>query len=236
MSFTVAAFYRFVPIADPEALRRDIAVAFTAEELRGTLLVAPEGINGTLAGATPVIDRLLEFLQERTGLPRSEVKFAEAEEALFDRLKIKCKREIITFHQPDADPLQRVGTYVEPAAWNALIADPEVLLLDARNRYEIDFGTFAGATDPGIEHFTELAEYVRQNFDSARHRKVAMFCTGGVRCEKASAWMLNEGFPEVYHLKGGILKYLQDVPRAHSKWRGECFVFDRRVSVAHANG
>jgi UPF0176 protein len=150
MTFTVAAFYRFTPVAHPEALRGEIASLFTAAELRGTLLIAPEGINGTLAAAADVIDRMLGFLRDRTGLPRSEVKFAEADEALFDRLKIKCKPEIITFRQSDADPLHRVGTYVEPADWNALIADPEVLLLDTRNRYEIDFGTFAGATDPGI--------------------------------------------------------------------------------------
>ncbi|NYF81079.1 rhodanese-related sulfurtransferase [Granulicella arctica] len=233
MTYTIAAFYRFVSLPAPAALREELLALFGEEdEFCGTMLIAGEGVNGTMAGSAQTIDRLLDVLWQKTGLDRSEVKFSTSEERPFGRLKFQVKREIIAFRKAKVDPTQ-AGTYVEPQDWNTLIADPEVLVLDTRNRYEVEIGTFADATDPGIETFSEFATYVRENLDPAKHRKVAMFCTGGIRCEKASAFMLQEGFGEVYHLKGGILKYLEDVPQEASKWDGTCFVFDRRTSVGH---
>jgi UPF0176 protein len=245
MTFTIAAFYRFVSLPDPEArrptpeaLRDRLLAAFPEDEaegdLCGTLLLATEGINGTLAGSAQTIDRLLNLLAEQVGLDRSEVKFATAEDRPFGRLKFLVKPAILAFRNVAIDPT-RPGIYVEPEHWNDLIANPEVLLLDTRNRYETTLGTFAGATDPGLDTFSDLVTYVRQHLDPTRHRKVAMFCTGGIRCEKASAFLLQEGFPEIYHLKGGILRYLEEVPAEHSTWQGDCFVFDRRVSVSHAD-
>ncbi|MEO6802138.1 MAG: rhodanese-like domain-containing protein, partial [Granulicella sp.] len=197
MPDTIAAFYRFVALPDPAALREELAASFSEEELCGTMLIAAEGVNGTVAGSAAVIDRLLDLLGERIGLERSEVKFASAEEAPFGRLKLKVKPEILTFRGVEVDPTQ-AGTYVQPEDWNALIADPEVLVLDTRNHYEVEEGTFANAVDPGMETFSDFAAYVREHLDPAKHRKVAMFCTGGIRCEKASAFMLQEGFAEVF--------------------------------------
>jgi UPF0176 protein len=229
--YTVAAYYRFVALADPAALREELRATFVGTDLLGTTLIAPEGVNGTMAGPAETIDRLLEFLAERTGLERGEVKFSAAEVAPFRRLKFKLKREIITFRSP-VDPTN-AGRYVEPKDWNGLIADPEVLVLDTRNTYESEIGTFEGAVTPALATFSDFAGYVRENLDPARHKRVAMFCTGGIRCEKASAYMLEQGFPEVYHLKGGILKYLEEVETGESAWRGECYIFDERVSVDH---
>lgn len=231
MPYTIAAFYRFTPIGDAEALRLELKQKLTLLDLCGTLLVAPEGINGTLAGTEGAIEAMLEMLRGATGLPREEVKFSEAAEKPFNRLKIRLKREIITFHQPDANPSVQVGTRVAAKDWNALIVDPDVLLLDTRNRYETRLGSFEEAVDPGIEQFSDFADFVRQNLDATRHQKVAMFCTGGIRCEKASSFMLQEGFSEVYHLKGGILKYLEEIPAPDSRWRGDCYVFDHRMAV-----
>ena len=233
MSYTIAALYRFTPVGDPPTLQTALKAALTPLGLRGTLLIAPEGINGTLAGSKEAVEALLDILQERTGLPREDVKFSEAAEMPFHRLKIRLKREIITFGQPEADPATLAGEYVAPSDWNALTADPDVLVLDTRNRYETRLGSFAGAIDPGLEHFSEFAAYVRENLDPAQHRKVAMFCTGGIRCEKASAFMRREGFAEVYHLRGGILKYLEEVDVEGSRWQGECYVFDHRMAVGH---
>ncbi|MDP9196912.1 MAG: rhodanese-related sulfurtransferase [Pseudomonadota bacterium] len=233
MTWTIAALYRFVTIADPAALRLELRESFAQLGLCGTLLVAPEGINGTLAGSPGSVDRMLEILHEKTGLPRDDVKFSAAETKPFRRQKIRLKREIITFGQPQADPAVRAGQYVEAKDWNALVSQPDVLVLDTRNTYETAIGTFRSALDPQIECFTDFVRYVREKLDPQKHRKVAMYCTGGIRCEKASAFMLAEGFPEVYHLKGGILKYLEDVPQTESRWNGECYVFDRRVSVGH---
>jgi UPF0176 protein len=232
MTYTIAAFYRFVSLPDPTALRAEFRAAFSEEDLCGTMLIASEGVNGTMAGSGETIERLLDMLVEKTGLDRADVKFSFVEERPFGRLKFQLKREIIAFRKAEVDPTHP-GNYVPPQEWNALIADPEVLLLDTRNHYETELGTFAGATDPGIETFSDFVTYVRENLDPAKHRKVAMFCTGGIRCEKASAFMLQEGFGEIYHLKGGILKYLEDVPKQSSKWQGTCFVFDRRTSVGH---
>ena len=231
MPYTIAAFYRFTPIGDAEALQLELKQRLTLLDLCGTLLVAPEGINGTLAGTEGAIEAMLEMLRGTTGLPREEVKFSEAAEKPFNRLKIRLKREIITFHQPDANPSVQVGTRVAAKDWNALIVDPDVLLLDTRNRYETRLGSFEEAVDPGIEQFSDFAEFVRQNLDATRHQKVAMFCTGGIRCEKASSFMLQEGFSEVYHLKGGILKYLEEISAPDSRWRGDCYVFDHRMAV-----
>jgi len=208
---TIAAFYRFLALEAPAALRDELRATFANTDLRGTTLIAPEGINGTMAGEPETIDQLLTFLAARTGLTRSEVKFSTAEDPPFRRLKFKLKREIITFR------------------------DPEVLLLDTRNTYETAIGTFTGATTPPLDTFSDFSDYVQKNLDPAKHRKVAMFCTGGIRCEKASAYMLQQGFPEVFHLKGGILKYLEQVPEAASQWQGACYIFDERVSVDHDN-
>ncbi len=232
MPYTIAALYRFTPIASPAALRDALRLAFSPDDLCGTLLIAPEGINGTLAASPATIDRLLATLAEATGLPRSDVKFSTSDDLPFGRLKFLVKKEIIAFRKATVDTT-RPGTYVEPAHWNTLIADPGVLLLDTRNTYEIEAGTFTGAVDPHIEHFSDFATYVRENLNPATTPKVAMFCTGGIRCEKASAFMLQEGFREVYHLKGGILKYLEETPKSESKWQGDCFVFDRRRGVSH---
>jgi len=232
MTYTIAAFYSFVTLPDPARLREELCASFSEDELCGTILIAGEGVNGTVAGSAEVIDRLLAMLAERVGLERAEVKFASAEERPFGRLKLKVKRDVLPFRKAEVDAT-RAGTYVQPQEWNALLADPEVLLIDTRNHYEVEMGTFAGAVDPAIETFSDFATYVRENLDPAKHRKVAMFCTGGIRCEKASAFMLQEGFGEVFHLKGGILKYLEEVPQQESAWRGECFVFDRRTSVGH---
>ncbi len=231
MAYTIAAFYRFMPLDDLSALRLDLKQKLARLGLCGTLLIAPEGINGTLAGDECAVDAMLDSLRSQFGLPREDVKFSQAAEKPFHRLKVRLKREIITFHQPEADPSVMAGTYVAAQDWNDLMADPDVLLLDTRNRYETRLGSFANALDPGIEQFSEFAEYVRQHLDPARHPKIAMYCTGGIRCEKASSFLLREGFAEVYHLKGGILKYLEEVPAEASRWQGECYVFDQRMAV-----
>jgi len=230
--YTVAAFYRFFALANPATLREELRARFIPTDLVGTTLIAPEGINGTMAGTAATIDRYLSLLAERTGLDRSEVKFSTTQDQPFRRLKFKLKREIITFRNAAVDP-SRPGQYVDPEHWNSLLADPEVLLLDTRNTYETEIGTFAGAVKPPLATFSDFATYVRENLDPEKHRKVAMFCTGGIRCEKASAFMLQQGFPEVFHLKGGILKYLEEVPAEASQWQGACYIFDERVSVDH---
>lgn len=233
MVYTIAAFYRFTPLTETADLRIDLKQKLAGLGLCGTLLIASEGINGTLAGSESAIEAMLDLLRDRAGLPREDVKFSSATEKPFHRLKIRLKREIITFPLPDANPAAAVGKYVAAQDWNDLIVDPDVLLIDTRNRYETRLGSFAGALDPGIEHFSDFVDYARQNLDPARHRKVAMFCTGGIRCEKASSFLLQEGFAEVYHLKGGILKYLEEVPASSSRWQGECYVFDHRMAVGH---
>jgi UPF0176 protein len=233
MVYTIAAFYRFTPLPDIPALREQLRAAFAPLNLCGTLLLAPEGINGTLAGSTASIDAMLELLQGHAGLPREDVKFSKAAEKPFNRLKIRLKKEIITFNQPAADPSVLAGTYVDADGWNALLDDPDVVVLDTRNTYETMIGTFANAQVPPIDNFTAFADYVRGELSPTRHKKIAMYCTGGIRCEKASAFMRSEGYGEVYHLKGGILKYLETVAPTDSKWNGECYVFDRRVSVGH---
>jgi UPF0176 protein len=228
----VVAFYRFVGVAAPADLRLNLRERARAADLKGTILVAPEGINGTISGAPDAMGGFLGWLQSDRRFAGLDLKVAGAAAHPFQRLKIKLKREIITFGHPgSADPLSRVGTYVAPGDWNALIADPDVLVVDTRNAYEVAVGTFQGAVDPKTPSFTKFPEFVASQLDPARHRKVAMFCTGGIRCEKASAYLLSQGFPEVYHLQGGILNYLAAVPAEDSLWQGECFVFDERGGV-----
>lgn len=234
--YKVAAFYQFTPLSDAAGLAARMTEFFAARDIRGTVLVAPEGINGTLAGAAPGIDEFVAALGNGAfGLEFGalELKFSTAQDAHFDRLKIKVKREIITFGQEQADPLQRVGTYVAAQDWNRLVSDPDVLVLDTRNDFEVSMGRFEGAVNPGLTSFTEFAGFVDRALAGQERRKIAMYCTGGIRCEKASAYMLGRGFAEVYHLHGGILKYLEDIPETESLWRGDCFVFDRRLALGH---
>jgi len=233
--YTVAAFYRFFALTDPQALRDELHETFALTDLRGTTLLAPEGINGTMAGSAETMERFLNLLTERAGLDRAEVKFSSSEKPPFRRLKFKRKREIITFRTDDPVDPARPGKYVEPAGWNELIASPDVLLLDTRNTYETEIGTFDGAVMPPLEKFSDFAQWVQGHLDPARHTKVAMFCTGGIRCEKASAYMLQQGFPEVYHLRGGILRYLEETPAEQSQWKGDCYIFDERIAVRHSD-
>lgn len=235
MSWKVAALYKFISITDIPPLRArvyDFAQEY-APEICGTLLLAPEGINGTIAAPEAQMDAMIGFLDEMLGVESGELKYSAASEKPFNRFKVREKKELITLRKPEADPTKLVGEYIEPQDWNALIEDPEVVLIDTRNDYETKVGIFEGAVDPDIKVFTEFPEWVEKNLDPAKHKKVAMFCTGGIRCEKASSYMLAHGFENVYHLKGGILKYLEAIPADQSKWKGECFVFDQRVAVGH---
>lgn len=232
MTLVVATFYKFVRLPDCATLQPVLLEYCQAQALRGTILLAPEGINGTIAGTRQAIDRVLGYLRSDQRLSDLDYKESIAPSPPFDRMKVRLKSEIVTLGVPEADPTQQVGTYVEPKDWNALIRDPDVILIDTRNQYEVAIGTFQGAQNPETASFRQFPDYVQQ-LDPAQHPKVAMFCTGGIRCEKASALMLAWGFQQVYHLKGGILKYLEDVPPEQSLWQGECFVFDQRVAVQH---
>ncbi len=227
----VAAIYKFVKLTDCTALRGPLLAQCDALGITGTLLLADEGINGTIAGTRSGIDKILAYLRSDPRLADLEHKESAADHPPFYRMKVKLKKEIVTMGVPGIDPTELVGHYVKPEDWNALISDPDVLLIDTRNDYEVDVGTFKGAVDPRITTFREFPEYVKTHFDPQKQPRVAMFCTGGIRCEKASAYMLQQGFPEVYHLQGGILKYLENVPAEQSLWQGECFVFDQRVAV-----
>jgi UPF0176 protein len=230
-AFEIAAFYRFHRIIDPEAMRVRLHAVCQAAKARGILLVAPEGINGTLAVASGGMASLIDAIRKEVGIDTLEPRQSFDEEMPFLRLKVRVKKEIVTIAAPEADPTVRVGTYVTPKDWNALIADPDVVLVDTRNDYEYRIGTFKGAIDPQTKSFSEFPAYVEANLDPANHKKVAMFCTGGIRCEKASSYMLAHGFEEVFHLQGGILNYLETMPAEESLWEGGCFVFDRRVAV-----
>jgi UPF0176 protein len=237
MPIKVAAFYQFAALPDFRELREPLRAICAELKLRGSVLLAHEGINGTLAGSPEAIATLVEELRQGSlfggRLDHIELKFSAASAMPFQRLKIRLKKEIVTLGDAATDPTQQVGIYVEPADWNALITTPDTLVIDTRNAFEVAMGTFAGALDPGIESFGQFKDYAARHLDPAKHRKIAMFCTGGIRCEKASAWLLSRGFTEVYHLKGGILKYLEGVPEAESRWRGECFVFDDRIALGH---
>ena len=237
MPYKVAAFYQFAALPDFRALREPLRAICADLKLKGSVLLAREGINGTLAGSAEAIAELTRELLDGPlfggRLDRLELKFSAASAMPFRRLKVRLKKEIVTRGDAQADPTRQVGIYVDPADWNDLIATPDTLLLDTRNAFEVAMGTFEGAVDPGIESFGQFKDFAARHLDPARHRKVAMFCTGGIRCEKASAYLLSRGFAEVYHLKGGILKYLEGVPESQSRWRGECFVFDDRVALGH---
>ncbi len=235
MIVTVSAFYKFVAVADPCGLRDDLHSAMSARGIKGTILVAEEGINGTISGEPARMASFLALLRADPRFADLVTKDATAPDHPFQRLKVKLKREIVSIRAPEADPTKQVGTYVEPRDWNALIADPDVLVIDTRNFYEVAEGTFEGAVDPRLDHFTQWPEYVASTLGDSKTKKIAMFCTGGIRCEKASAYMLAHGFGEVYHLKGGILNYLAKVPASESLWRGKCYVFDDRRSVDKEN-
>jgi len=230
-NIVVAALYKFVSLPDFHELREPLLDHCLAQNIRGTLLLAEEGINGTVAGSREAIDSLLAYLKADPRLADLSHKESFDSSQPFYRMKVKLKKEIVTMGIDGIDPNEVVGTYVKPKDWNALISDPDVVLIDTRNDYEVEIGTFKGAVDPKTESFRQFPEYVRQNYNPAKHKKVAMFCTGGIRCEKASAFMKREGFEEVYHLEGGILKYLEEIDQSDSLWQGECFVFDNRVSV-----
>jgi UPF0176 protein len=227
----VAAFYHFTELADYQDLRSPLKAFCQSLGLRGTILLAREGINSTIAGSRAAIDALLAHLKADPRFKDLQHKESYCDEMPFLRMKVRLKKEIVRLGVPGIDPNQQVGIYVEPQDWNALISDPNVILVDTRNCYEVEMGTFRGAIDPHLDTFGEFPQYVEQHFHPDHHPKVAMFCTGGIRCEKASAYMLARGFGEVYHLKGGILKYLEEVPPEESLWQGECFVFDDRISV-----
>ena len=232
-----AAFYQFAALPDFRELREPLRAICAGLKLKGSVLLAHEGINGTLAGQPEAIAALAEELQcgDLFGgrLDNLELKFSQAAAMPFQRLKIRLKKEIVTLGDNRTDPTRQVGVYVDPTHWNALIAGPDTLVIDTRNAFEVAMGTFSGAVDPGIRSFGQFKDFAARHLDPAKHRRIAMFCTGGIRCEKASAYLLARGFAEVYHLKGGILGYLEGVPQAESRWRGECFVFDDRVSLGH---
>ncbi|HLZ67926.1 MAG TPA: rhodanese-related sulfurtransferase [Aliidongia sp.] len=237
MSFHVAALYQFVALPDCEVLQAPVQQFCTDLGLTGTLLLAPEGINGTLAGSEAAIEALIAELTDGAlfggRLDNLELKRSTAAEMPFKRLKVRLRREIVTLGVPAIDPTRQVGTYVDAADWNALLVTPDLVLIDTRNEFEVAMGSFAGALDPKTERFSQFRDFVTRELDPRTHKKVAMFCTGGIRCEKASAYMLSQGFETVYHLKGGILKYLEQVPADESLWSGDCFVFDERVALGH---
>ncbi len=232
----VCALYKFVRLDDYAALKTPLLNLMLAEKIRGTLLLASEGINGTVAGSRAAIDKLLAHLQSDPRLDPISYKESFTDTPPFLRSRVKLKKEIVTMGVEGIDPRHSAGTYVKARDWNQLISDPEVLLIDTRNDYEYQVGTFKNAVNPKTESFREFPDYVKQQLDPQKHSKVAMFCTGGIRCEKSTAYLKEQGFKEVYHLEGGILKYLEDVPEQESLWQGECFVFDERVTVNHQLG
>jgi UPF0176 protein len=237
MPYKVAALYQFASLPDFRDLREPLQALCGDLRLKGSVLLAHEGINGTLAGGAEAIDEFVDALRygDLFGgrLDRLELKFSSAAAMPFGRLKIRLKKEIVTFGDETTDPRRQVGTYVEPADWNDLIGAPDTLVIDTRNAFEVEIGTFEGAIDPAIASFGQFKQFAALHLDPARDRKIAMFCTGGIRCEKASSYLLSQGFSEVYHLKGGILNYLEQVAESESRWRGECFVFDERTALGH---
>lgn len=231
--YTIAALYHFTRFEDPAALKPDLLALCVEQGIQGTLLLAHEGINGTIAGPRARIDAVIAYLRALPGCADLEWKEAVSDHAPFGKMKVRLKREIVTMGQPDIDPRARVGHYVDPQDWNALISEPDVAVIDTRNDYEVAIGTFDGAVDPQTESFGDFPAWWEANRQRFHNKKVAMFCTGGIRCEKSTNYLLGQGVEEVYHLKGGILKYLEEVPEEDTKWHGACFVFDNRVSVEH---
>lgn len=230
---TVCALYKFVRLKNFKTLREPLQQIMLANSVKGTLLLAEEGINGTIAGSANGIAEVLAWLAKDSSLSNIVTKESFHDKNPFNRTKVKLKNEIVTMGVEGIDPRHVVGTYVKPKDWNELISDPEVLLVDTRNNYEIEIGTFKYAENPSTSSFREFPAYVKEHLDPAKHKKVAMFCTGGIRCEKSTAYLKEQGFDEVYHLEGGILKYLEEVPESESLWQGECYVFDGRVAVNH---
>jgi len=231
--FLVAALYRFVALPDYRDLREPLLDLCREQGVCGTLLLANEGINGTIAGPESGIQAVIAYLRAEDRLAELEVKYSHASQAPFHRMKVRLKKEIVTMGVEGIDPNRVVGTYVEPKNWNALLEDEDVWVVDTRNDYEVAIGSFRGAVDPQIQSFREFPDWVRAQKEAQKKAKVAMFCTGGIRCEKSTAFLKEEGVEEVYHLKGGILKYLEQIPEEESLWEGECFVFDERVAVGH---
>ncbi|MGK7882797.1 MAG: rhodanese-related sulfurtransferase [Crocosphaera sp.] len=233
MTYTVATFYKFFSFAD-YAEKQGLFLEYCQNcHIKGTILLSLEGINGTIAGTNADIEAVINYLRNDKRLADLEVKYSTASDLPFERIKIRLKQEIVTLGIPEVKPREKVGTYVTAEKWNDLIKDEETMVIDTRNSYEVDIGTFQGAINPNTHSFREFPDYVEKNLDPKKHKKIAMFCTGGIRCEKATSFLLKQGFSEVYHLKGGILKYLEEVPEKESLWEGECFVFDERVAVKH---
>jgi UPF0176 protein len=231
--FVVAALYKFVALPDYVDLQSRLLTLCKDNDIQGTLLLAEEGINGTIAGTREAIDTLLAFLRADPRFDHLQYKESQNESQPFYRMKVRLKKEIVTLGAENLDPRNSVGTYVKPENWNSLIEDPDILLIDTRNDYEVEVGTFTGAINPETRTFREFKDFVETKLDAGTHKKVAMFCTGGIRCEKSTSYLLSKGFEDVYHLEGGILQYLEDVPKEESRWEGECFVFDQRVTVNH---
>ena len=231
--YTIAALYHFTRFDDPAAMKPAMLEHCVAQGVKGTLLLAPEGINGTIAGPRAGIDAVLAYLRALPGCAGLEWKEATSDVPPFPRMKVRIKREIVTMGQPDVDPAAKVGNYVDAKDWNDLIRSPDVAVIDTRNDYEVEIGTFDGAIDPKTKSFGEFPAWWEENKHRFHNKKVAMFCTGGIRCEKSTNYLLGQGVEDVYHLKGGILKYLEEVPQEDSTWQGDCFVFDARVSVGH---
>ncbi|MAU01670.1 MAG: hypothetical protein CL608_31415 [Anaerolineaceae bacterium] len=232
-SIIIASFYKFVDLPEFKERQRPLLDFCLAQEVKGSILLAAEGINGTIAGSRSGIDAVLAHLQQDSAFADMTHKKSTADFMPFGRMKVRLKQEIVNLGRPDITPQKQVGEYVPAAKWNDLISDPDVVLIDTRNEFEVELGTFRGAINPQTAAFNQFPEFVSQNLDPSRHKKVAMFCTGGIRCEKATAYMLEQGFEEVFHLKDGILKYLETVPPEESLWQGNCFVFDERVTVDH---
>ena len=231
--YVIAALYKFVELDDFESLQEPLHSSCVSQNVLGTLLLAKEGINGTIAGSRAGINAVLQYLRSDPRLQDLAHKESETDSLAFYRMKVRLKKEIVTMGIEGINPSNAVGTYVAPSDWNDLISDPEVTLIDTRNDYEAAVGAFRNAINPDTTNFREFPEYVQTQLDPAKHKKVAMYCTGGIRCEKATAYLLSRGFKQVYHLQGGILKYLEEIPQAESLWLGECFVFDNRVTVTH---
>ena len=229
----VAALYQFTRFDEPHIAQAGLRAICDAAGTKGTLLIAREGINGTIAGSRAALAQVIDHIRTLPGCAAVEVKYSGADTMPFYRMKVRLKREIVTMGEPDIDPLAEVGHYVDAADWNVLVDDPDTILIDTRNDYEVEVGTFDGAMNPNTKHFSEFPDWARAHRDALAGKRVAMFCTGGIRCEKATAFLKAEGLDEVYHLKGGILKYLEEVPAEESRWSGECFVFDQRVAVGH---
>jgi UPF0176 protein len=233
MQTVVITFYKFVSLPDYEQMKIPLRTFCNKNGIRGTVLLASEGINGTLAGSRENIDAVTAHLRSDPRFAGLEWKESFYDTIPFEKMKVRLKREIVGLGVPQVDPLRKVGIYVPPEKWNDLINDPEVIVVDTRNNFEVELGTFKGAIDPKTKAFREFPKFVEQHLDPEKNKKIAMFCTGGIRCEKASSYLLDKGFQEVYHLQGGILKYLEEIPKEESLFEGECFVFDDRITLDH---